>query len=72
MDNKSQLACIIKNGQNEQITIQNKAYDGEMPGNETLADIEIAQVIVYITNSFGNNQGFYPQKTVTSNLKNCD
>ncbi|MHB1179899.1 MAG: c-type cytochrome [Daejeonella sp.] len=70
--NKSLLACIIKNGQNKQITIHKESYDGQMPGNETLADIEIAQIIVYVTNSFGNRQGFYEATKVTSDLKDCD
>ncbi|WP_395625469.1 c-type cytochrome [Daejeonella sp.] len=69
--NRSQLACLIKNGQQGEITINNISYDGIMPGNETLADIDIAQVIVYITNSFGNKQGFFDTETVTSNLTKC-
>jgi hypothetical protein len=42
-----------------------------MPGNETLADIDIAQVIVYITNSFGNKQGFYDSEIATKDLEKC-
>lgn len=69
--NRSRLACLIKNGQQGEIIINNISYDGVMPGNENLADIDIAQVIVYITNSFGNKQGFYDAETVTSDLNNC-
>jgi mono/diheme cytochrome c family protein len=69
--NKNKLACLIRNGQEGEITINNISYDGLMPGNETLADIDIAQVIVYITNSFGNNQGFYDAAAATSDLKTC-
>jgi mono/diheme cytochrome c family protein len=68
---KNQLACLIKNGQQGEIKINNISYDGVMPGNETLADIDIAQVIVYITNSFGNNQGFYDAETAIKDLKTC-
>ena len=68
---KNKLACIIKNGQNEEILINNKPYQGQMPGNNTLADIDIAQLIVYISNSFGNNQGFYDQTEVTKDLSRC-
>jgi mono/diheme cytochrome c family protein len=69
--NKNQLSCIIRNGQQGEIKINNITYDEIMPGNETLADIDIAQVIVYITNSFGNKQGFYDSEAVTSDLKTC-
>jgi hypothetical protein len=43
-----------------------------MPGNNTLADIDIAQVIVYFTNSFGNKQGYYDQSLVTKDLASCN
>ncbi|MFA6944826.1 MAG: cytochrome c [Pedobacter sp.] len=69
--NKSKLACIIRKGQNETIQINNISYQGSMPGNETLADIDIAQLIVYITNSFGNKQGFYDSSQVTKDLLSC-
>lgn len=69
--NKNKLACIIRNGQQGEIKINNITYDEIMPGNETLADIDIAQVIVYITNSFGNKQGFYDAEAVRSDLKTC-
>lgn len=69
--NRKQLACMIRNGQQGEIKINNITYDEIMPGNETLADIDIAQVIVYITNSFGNKQGYYGAETVTSDLNTC-
>lgn len=69
--NKALLACIIKHGQNKQVLVHEEVYDTPMPGNEALADIEIAQIIVYMTNSFGNKQDFYDARQVTANLKNC-
>ena len=71
IQNKNKLACIIKNGQNEPIKINNIPFDGNMPGNPALADIDIAQLIVYITNSFGNKQGFYSDQQVLKDLNNC-
>lgn len=68
---KTKLACIIRYGQNKSISINNVTYDGQMPGNETLADIDIAQLIVYITNSFGNKQGFYEATEAGQALKAC-
>lgn len=69
--NRNKLACIIKNGQTGPVKINNISYDGIMPGNETLADIDIAQVIVYITNSFGNQQGFYDSEFAKNDLVKC-
>jgi mono/diheme cytochrome c family protein len=42
-----------------------------MPANNTLADIDIAQIIVYISNSFGNKQGHYDQAEVAKDLAAC-
>ncbi|WP_443939107.1 c-type cytochrome [Pedobacter sp. MW01-1-1] len=69
--NKTKLACFIKNGSNDTLIVKGKAYTEKMPGFSTMPDIEIAQVMVYITNSFGNNQGFYHYQSVTEDLKNC-
>ena len=70
--NKSTLACIIKNGRGVEIVSNNLNTKTQMPGNPDLAEIDITQIIVYITNSFGNKQGFYDQVQVRSDLKNCD
>jgi len=70
-NNKTRLACIIKNGISERIMINGKEYQEKMPSFPELADIDVAQVMVYITNSFGNNQGFVPYSEVSVQLKNC-
>lgn len=68
--NKTDLACIIKNGSNKEIVIHGKKYDGKMP-SFNLATIDIAQVTVYITNSFGNKQGMYTYEQVSKDLNSC-
>jgi mono/diheme cytochrome c family protein len=70
-NNKAQLACIIKNGANEPMVINNKTYEGKMPAFAELHDIDIAKIIVYITNSFGNKQGMYKYEQVAKDLLNC-
>lgn len=69
--NKSILACIIKHGISEKGAAADTSLTTQMPGNAALADIDIAQIIVYVTNSFGNKQGFYDQGQVGIDLKNC-
>lgn len=70
-ENKQKIACYIKNGMSEAITIHGKQYEEKMPDFKTLASIDIAQIIVYVTNSFGNKQGMYTQEQVNEDLKNC-
>jgi mono/diheme cytochrome c family protein len=69
--NKQQLACYIKNGANQPMLINGKTYQEKMPAFKDLHDIDIAQVIVYITNSFGNKQRIYKYEKVATDLKNC-
>lgn len=69
--NKQKLACYIKNGVNEPMQVNGKIYQEKMPAFKDLHDIDIAQVIVYITNTFGNKQGMYTYEQVANDLKNC-
>ena len=70
--NKSLLACIVKKGTNKPMVINGKSYEGKMPAFPEMEDIDLAQVIVYITNSFGNKQGMYSYKQVADDLSKCD
>lgn len=69
--NKSALACFIKKGTNQPMLINGRSYDGKMPAFPEMEDIDIAQVIVYITNSFGNKQGMYRYEQVSKDLSEC-
>lgn len=68
---KNKLACYIKNGMSDTITVHGTVYHDPMPAHN-FANIDIAQLIVYITNSFGNKQGSYDQDNVATDLSNCD
>lgn len=69
--NKSKLACIIKNGLNGPISVNGTEFNGQMPAESHLANIDIAAVITYITNSFGNKQGLYDVANAEADLKAC-
>ncbi|RZL48020.1 MAG: c-type cytochrome [Pedobacter sp.] len=69
--NKNQLACFIKNGINKPMVINGKTYQEKMPAFKQLENIDIAQVIVYVTNSFGNKQGMYQHNLVENDLREC-
>lgn len=69
--NKAKLACFIKNGIKDTIVVNGQQYDGTMPAFPELYDIDIAQLLVYIGNSFGNKQGMYTPEQVSGDLKGC-
>lgn len=58
-DRRDELPCLVK-------------YGGvEMPANATLSPIEIAYVLTYIGNSFGNSNGLFTQEEVQGALTAC-
>ena len=67
---KTAIACIVKNGSQQEMIVNGKKYDGKMP-SFNLANIDIAQLTVYITNSFGNKQGMYTYEQVSKDLSLC-
>jgi mono/diheme cytochrome c family protein len=69
--NKKYLGCYIRYGLAKQITVNDTIYNENMPADDHLSDMEIAQIIVYLTNSFGNNQGNYNVREANADLKNC-
>jgi len=68
--NKSDLACYLQNGVSSPIKVANKVYDNKMPPSG-LSPVEIAEVLTYVTNSFGNKLGTINTETVQKDLKNC-
>jgi mono/diheme cytochrome c family protein len=68
--NKTVVACFIKFGLKEKITISGKSFNEKMPPND-LPPIEIANVLTYVTNSFGNKLGTINEQQVESYLSKC-
>ncbi|QJD97861.1 cytochrome c [Mucilaginibacter robiniae] len=67
---KDDLACYVQNGLKDSIVVHQKSYSGQMPSVD-LAPVEIAQVLTYIQNSFGNKLGLYNVEQVNNNLTKC-
>ncbi len=61
------LAAMILKGNSGPMTIDGKAYNNIMPGQEaTLSDEKIAAVMTYIRSSFGNSAPAVPASVVTA------
>jgi mono/diheme cytochrome c family protein len=69
-NNKKQLACSIKYGLKGKLTIAGRQFEGAMPAND-LSPVDLANVITYVTNSFGNKAGLVNITEVQTNLANC-
>lgn len=68
--NRTSLACFLKNGLKGKITIAGRHFEGEMPASD-LSPIEIAKVLTYVTNSFGNKSGTINLQQVQTYLEKC-
>jgi mono/diheme cytochrome c family protein len=69
--NRNRLACFIKYGLSDKIVVGGKNFQGRMPADAHLMNIDVAQVITYITNSFGNQHGIYDADAAAKDLSNC-
>jgi mono/diheme cytochrome c family protein len=68
---QTKLPCIIQNGLKGKISIAGKDFDGAMPA-AGLTPIEIAQVVTYVGNSFGNKLGVVTGDDVGVALGKCE
>lgn len=65
-----QLVCIIKQGQRGEIKVNGKSYAGYMPANPKLEAIDIAEIVTFMQESWGNKQ-IYSFDAAKAALKNC-
>lgn len=71
-NNMLDVACIIRYGQEGEITVNGKKYNQPMAAISYLTDTEIANIINYINNAWGNDYGIVPFKDLRNKLKECE
>jgi len=69
--NRAGLACTVKNGMAGTIQISGETYDGQMPANPELTDVDIAYILTYVTTTFGNSTVTYTTDEVKTGRENC-
>ncbi|MGN6180684.1 MAG: c-type cytochrome [Mucilaginibacter sp.] len=69
--NPTSLPCAVKFGLKGKITVSGKQFDSNMPASSELTPIQIAQVAIYVSNSFGNKNGFTSEDEVVKALNAC-
>lgn len=65
------LVCIVKNGLAGEIVVAGKTYNRPMPANPKLTDIEIAEIVTYVSNSWGKDNTYTRIDFVTESLLRC-
>lgn len=71
LNNPDSSICIIRNGRSGHLIVNGKAYNQPMPGSLTLTDIEIAEIMTFISNSWSNQKGIFDVRTVSETLSGC-
>jgi mono/diheme cytochrome c family protein len=69
-NNRTSLTCYLKNGLKGKLTVHSRSFEGEMPASD-LSPIEIAKVLTYVTNSFGNKMGLINLQEVQNSIEKC-
>lgn len=72
LEDLARAACGIRNGQSGSIVVNGVEYNSVMPALPNLTDLEVAQIITYITNDWGNSEGLSDVNTVSEWLANCE
>lgn len=71
MEDFARAACIIKNGQSKEIVVNGVTYNQMMPGNP-ITNLEVAEVLTFITNAWGNEGGLIGVKDVDKWIEKCE
>lgn len=69
---REQLACILRYGLNDTITVNGTRYAEQMVGNDKLTDIQITNVLNFVLQSWGNKQPPLTYEEVKVALERCE
>jgi len=70
-ENRSQLACIVKNGMSGEIKVNNIVFNQQMPGVPQLSSVDIAYVLTYVTTYFGDSKTHFKKEEIEEFLRKC-
>ena len=64
------IACLIKEGSKDTIIVNGISYLPQMPSHK-FSNLELAEIITYINNTWGNEYGFVTVREIDQHLINC-
>jgi cytochrome c551 len=70
-DNFNQVICLIRYGRSDDLIVNGVSFNQSMPGVGALTDLEIAEIVTYIYNSWSHKRGIADVKDVTEILNSC-
>ena len=66
------LACQIRYGLRGEIMVNDIGFNQEMPGIPNLTPLEIAEIITYVNNTWGDKDGLFEVKAAEKALNDCN
>jgi mono/diheme cytochrome c family protein len=69
--NKSLISCVIKYGMKDSILVNGKVFNRPMPANPKLTEIEIAEIVSFVSMKWGKDSTYTKIETVQEALRNC-
>ncbi|GAB4018952.1 c-type cytochrome [Spirosoma koreense] len=71
LKHKNTVICLIRYGQQGPIVVNGRPYNRPMPPQPQLSDLEVAELVTYIYNEWGNEKKLTGVKEVTPVLEAC-
>ncbi len=70
--NFEEVICLIKYGRTGELSVNGIIYNQPMKGNPTLTDLEVAEIVTYIYNTWSNERGLIEVGEASTVLGRCD
>lgn len=71
LQNKNKVICIIKNGSDGPVVVNGVTYEGKMPKNKKLYDLDVAQIVTFIYDKWSEEKNITIETSDISKIK-CD
>ena len=68
---RAELACLIRNGQNEAIVVNGIGYHNIMPGNKALSPAQLTNLLNYVESHWGNKGAPRTIRDVQAQMEQC-
>lgn len=71
-NNRAAVICLIRFGTSKPLIINGIEFVQPMPGIPSLTDLEIAEIVTYIYNTWSHEEGLVDVTQVSAVLNECD
>ena len=70
-NNFETVVCLIRYGKSGEMMVNDKQFNQPMPGVPSLSDLEVAEILTYIYNTWTHEQGIIEVRSASAILAKC-